>query len=165
VAELGPLSTLEHLQRLYAPGNAIVDLGPLTGLTDLEELYVGNNPIEDLSPLAGLPALLHLEAPGTLIEDITPLASFSQLGFVNLRNNQIVDMSPLVGKTWALPLGCADLWVFGNPLSEDSKLIYNEQICGESGVYLDYYCDLCEQSCIDLCPPPCTPDTPGYPKC
>ena len=57
VSDLGPLSNLAALERLYLEGTGVSDLGPLSSLAALEHLYLDWTQVSDLGPLSSLRAL------------------------------------------------------------------------------------------------------------
>lgn len=129
IVDISALAGLGNLKRLNIDNNQIVDVSPLAGLAELEELSLEVNAVVDIGPLANLPALHTLRALGNPIVDISPLASFPQIYHINLGATQITDLSALIDSNWQTPMGCADISLVGNPLTEQTIEEDLPQIC------------------------------------
>jgi len=122
ISDITPLANLTNLTDLFLHNNQISDISPLANLTSLTVLWLAYNQINYVTPLANLTNLIYLDLWVNQISDITSLANLTNLTYLILGNNQINDISPLVDN-----LGLRDgdeLWLFDNPLSEDSINIY-----------------------------------------
>jgi hypothetical protein len=125
-ADLAPLGTLAHLQRLNLANvfvtdigalsnlveltwldlesggvgpTRLTDVGPLAGLANLSDLNLDGQRVRDLGPLATLTNLTQLSAVGNGVVDVTALAGLTKLTALDLANNDIVDIGPLAGLT------------------------------------------------------------------
>jgi internalin A len=61
------------MEDLLLQGNQIADIGALSGMTGLYRLYLDENQITDVTPLAGLKNLTSLKLAENPIEDFSPL--------------------------------------------------------------------------------------------
>ena len=95
---------------------------------DLVGLINLNAPSLKISSISGLEkcfALRWLSLYGNQIEDISPLSELPNLHFLNLKYNQISDIGPLANN---LEFKNGQLYISGNPLSEESINIYIPQL-------------------------------------
>ena len=77
-------------------GNRITDIGPLSKLTSLVKLYLGNNQITDINLLGNLIQLECLSLRENQITDIGPLSELINVSELKLNGNQIREIRPLV---------------------------------------------------------------------
>jgi Leucine-rich repeat (LRR) protein len=75
---------LQHLTRLRACVDKIIDLTGLEHATQLTTLVLSENLIRDISPLAALTKLETLDLEGNSISDISPLAALTKLETLDL---------------------------------------------------------------------------------
>ena len=95
VSDLGPLSNLASLERLYLEGTGVSDLGPLSSLAALERLHLNRTQVSDLGPLSSLRALRRLDLDGTGVSDLGPLSSLRALETLYLNGTEVSDLGPL----------------------------------------------------------------------
>jgi hypothetical protein len=129
IVDISALAGLTNLRRLDINANEVVDVSPLAGLAQLEALSMQENAVIDIEPLANLPALHTLDALGNPIVDVSSLASLAQVYSINFSGAQITDLSGWVGSTWPTPMGCANIHVTANPLTEQTIAEDLPQIC------------------------------------
>ena len=111
LSDLSPLSSLSHLNILFAEFNIISDLSPLIDLLTLQDIRIGDNIIEDLSPFAGLHNLKGMSISNNLITDLTPLKDLKKLEWITMSGNPPADLTPLSGllslrsiHSWGTPI-------------------------------------------------------------
>jgi Leucine-rich repeat (LRR) protein len=107
IKDLGPLSNLHNLKKLFIGGNQIKDLTPLQE-TDLTHLDISDNPLQNINILSAFTNLTYLEAAGNQITDLNPLSNLTQLTSLFLDGNQISDISPLSSLVNLSLLGLSD---------------------------------------------------------
>ena len=96
MSDLGPLSSLTSLERLYLEGTGVSDLGPLSSLRALRRLDLDGTGVSDLGPLLNLAALESLYLDGTQVSDLTPLTKLAALKTLVLDGTGVSDLGPVV---------------------------------------------------------------------
>jgi hypothetical protein len=94
-------------------------------LMELVNLSAPSLNIENISGLEKCLALRWLNLSSNQIEDISPLSELPNLHHIELKNNKISDISPLGNN---LKFRNGQLYISGNPLSEESINIYIPQL-------------------------------------
>ncbi|WP_370221670.1 Ig-like domain-containing protein [Cytobacillus sp.] len=117
IEDLGPLSTLHNLKKLFIGGNQIKDLTPLQDF-DLTHLDISDNSLQNINILSSFTNLTYLEAARNQITDLNPLSNLTQLTSLFLDGNNISDISPLNSLANLRMLGLSD-----NHISDLSTLV------------------------------------------
>lgn len=97
MSDLGPLSKLSALTKLYFSNSLVSDLEPLLKLSALTKLDCSGTSVKDLTPLAELTALVALDCSRTSVSDLSPLCGLRALAELHCSNTSVSDLRPLSG--------------------------------------------------------------------
>jgi len=123
VYDVRELSILTSLQRLNLRANAVQDLLPLEGLTGLTWLDLSQNQVQDVASLAPLIALRDLDLGENFIADVSPLSSLVALETLDIGENDVANLEPISVLTTLLGLEAQ-----GNAIVDPSPLLMNTML-------------------------------------
>ena len=93
----------------------------------IQELNGDNRNISNLTGIEYCSGLHTLKIQENNINDLEPLRELVLLNYLSLQNNQITDIKPLAENV-GLGIGNDIIYIFGNPLNNESILIYTPQL-------------------------------------
>lgn len=94
IEDIGPITGLKKLERLYLDNNKIIKI-PELNLLKLRELWLYSNKIENIDNLKNLPNLNYLNISNNKIRNIDAVGNLKSLSIINLEKNDIIDVFSL----------------------------------------------------------------------